>query len=153
MDAVVREARRDDVPRIVELLADDDLGRGREEIGPPLPQVYWAAFEALDADPRHLLLVAESDGTVVGTLQLSLIPGLSRRGAERGQIEAVRVAGDARGTGVGGLLVGHAIELARARGCRLVQLTTDARRADAHRFYSRLGFAPSHVGMKLDLRG
>jgi ribosomal protein S18 acetylase RimI-like enzyme len=147
----VRDARRDDVPRIVELLADDQLGAGREELTDPLPSAYWQAFEAIDADPRNRLLVAETAGRVVGTLQLTFVPGLSRCGSERAQIEAVRVAREARGAGLGQRLMREAIDRARARGCRLVQLTTDASRGDAHRFYEALGFAPTHVGMKLPL--
>jgi GNAT superfamily N-acetyltransferase len=144
----IRPAVADDVPLIVAMLADDPLGASRESPGDP---AYGLAFREIDADPRQVLAVAEVGGEVVGTLQLTFIPGLSRRGATRAQIEAVRVRADQRGTGLGGELVRWAIEEARTRGAAMVQLTTDATRVDAHRFYERLGFTPSHVGMKLPL--
>ncbi|HEX3783283.1 MAG TPA: GNAT family N-acetyltransferase [Pseudonocardiaceae bacterium] len=144
----VRRARRADLDEIVAMLADDELGAKREAPGDPR---YLAAFDALDADPNQFLAVAELDGEVVGTLQLSYLAGLSRIGATRAQIEAVRVRADQRGSGLGKMLFEWAIEQARQRGAVLVQLTTDASRADAHRFYERLGFVPSHVGMKLAL--
>ncbi|MFL6144381.1 MAG: GNAT family N-acetyltransferase [Labedaea sp.] len=142
----IRSARTEDVPDIVAMLADDPLGATRERPGDPR---YAVAFAELDADPRQLLVVAEAGGEVVGTLQLTLIPGLSRRGATRALIESVRVRSDQRGAGLGQRLVEWAIEQARQRGCALVQLTTDASRTEAHRFYARLGFTASHVGMKL----
>ncbi|HEX5114474.1 MAG TPA: GNAT family N-acetyltransferase [Pseudonocardiaceae bacterium] len=145
---VIRRARRADVPAIVALLADDPLGAGRERPGDP---AYLAAFDELAADPRQVLVVAESAGEVVGSLQLTFIPGLSRLGATRAQIEAVRVRSDMRGSGLGDALVRWAIDTARDHGCALVQLTTDVSRTDAHRFYRRLGFQPTHVGMKLAL--
>lgn len=150
-DVSFRRATEADVAAIVALLADDGLGRGRENAALPLDRRYLDAFAALDSDPNQLLVVAERDGTVVGCLQLTFIPGLSRLGMWRGQIEAVRVAASERGTGLGGAMVGWAIERCRARGCGLVQLTTDKTRADAHRFYERLGFVASHEGMKLAL--
>ncbi|HZU14713.1 MAG TPA: GNAT family N-acetyltransferase [Chloroflexota bacterium] len=150
---VIREAHRHDVPRMVELLAADQLGRTRECMDESSAPAYYRAFAAIDADPRTQLLVMEVAGQLVGTLQLNFLPGLSRGGAERAQIEAVRIAEEMRGQGLGHVLVGDAIERARRRGCRLVQLTTDRRRADAHRFYESLGFVPSHVGMKLSLEG
>lgn len=147
----IRDARRDDLPRIVELLAADQIGKHRESVtDPPAPE-YYAAFDAMELDPRTRLLVVEWDGQVVGTLQLNFLPGLSRRGAERAQIEAVRIAEEVRGQGLGRLLVEVAIQLARERGCRLVQLTSDLRREDARRFYTSLGFVHSHAGMKLPL--
>lgn len=150
-DVSFRRATEADVAAIVALLADDGLGRGRENPALPLGRRYLDAFAALDSDPNQLLVVAERDGTVVGCLQLTFIPGLSRLGMWRGQIEAVRVAASERSTGLGGAMVGWAIERCRARGCGLVQLTTDKTRADAHRFYERLGFVASHEGMKLAL--
>ncbi|HET9143441.1 GNAT family N-acetyltransferase [Actinophytocola sp.] len=144
----IRRARAADVAAIVAMLADDPLGAGRERPGDPR---YAEAFATLDADPHQLLAVAEADGEVVGTLQLTFIAGLSRIGATRAQIEAVRVRTDQRGGGLGQRLVEWAIEQARARGCAMVQLTTDVSRTDAHRFYTRLGFAATHVGMKLAL--
>ncbi len=143
-----RRARAEDVPAIVALLADDALGQAREAPGDP---AYAAAFAAIDRDPNQLLAVAEHDGAVVGTLQLSFLPGLSHRGAWRGEIEAVRVAAPLRGSGVGRLMLGWALAQCHARGCRLVQLTTNAARVDAQRFYEGLGFARSHLGYKLML--
>jgi 8-oxo-dGTP pyrophosphatase MutT (NUDIX family)/ribosomal protein S18 acetylase RimI-like enzyme len=145
----VRRATRNDVPAIVALLADDRLGAAREDAADL--SGYLAAFERIDADPAHLLVVADDGREVVGTLQLTVIPGLSRRGALRAQVEAVRVAGSQRGRGLGQALLLWAVEEARARGCSVVQLTTDKSRTDARRFYERLGFVSSHEGMKLTL--
>lgn len=131
------------------LLADDPLGAGREDASLPLSQDYMAAFDAILADANQLLAVADLGGRVVGTLQLSFIPGISRRGMWRGQIEAVRIAADQRREGLGQAMFEWAIEACRARGCALVQLTTDISRPDAHRFYERLGFVASHAGFKL----
>ena len=137
---------------IVELLAADQLGATRDGADDDEGlEPYRRAFEAIDADPAHLLLVAESGGEIVATMQLSFLPGLARRGALRAQIEAVRVRVDQRGSGLGGELMIWAIEEARRRGCALVQLTSDKRRTDAHRFYERLGFVASHEGFKLAL--
>ena len=147
----LRPARRDDVPAIVALLADDPLGRERETAGDTPPEPYWQAFDDIAAQHGNFLIVAERDRAIVGCLQFTLIPGLSRRGMKRGLIEAVRVAASCRGLGLGEKLVRHAIERARAAGCGLVQLTSDKSRPGAHRFYERLGFAASHVGFKLSL--
>jgi GNAT superfamily N-acetyltransferase len=150
--AVLREARREDVPAIVALIAADQLGATRDGVRDETDrEAYEQAFGAIDADPGHLLLVAESGGEVVGTIQLSFLPGLARRGALRAQIEAVRVAESTRGSGLGGAMMTWAIDEARRRGCALVQLTSDKSRTDAHRFYERLGFVASHEGMKLKL--
>ena len=143
---VIRRATAGDIPAIVAMLADDPLGAKRESPGDP---VYAAAFAEIDADPRQLLAVAVVDDQVAGTLQLTFIPGLSRRGATRALIEAVRVRADQRGSGLGRRLAEWAISTSRDRGAAMVQLTTDASRTDAHRFYERLGFVASHVGMKL----
>jgi GNAT superfamily N-acetyltransferase len=149
---LLREAVVEDVSAIVELLAADQLGANRdgadndEELRP-----YLNAFAALQADPAHVLLVAADGAEVVATMQLSLVPGLARRGALRAQIEAVRVRRDHRGRGLGAALFEWAIGEARRRRCALVQLTTDKSRADAHRFYERLGFEASHEGLKLYL--
>lgn len=148
---LIREAREVDLPAIVRLLADDELGRARERVEEPPVPAYLAAFRAIDGDPRHELLVVELAGEVVATAQLSFLPGLSHQGTERAQIEAVRVASDRRGAGIGRALLEWMIRRAEARGCRLVQLTTDKRRPDARRFYESLGFAASHEGMKLPL--
>jgi GNAT superfamily N-acetyltransferase len=149
---LLRRAEQRDIEAIVGLIAADQLGAARDGIRDEADlAAYRAAFEAIDADPAHLLLTAESEGRVVGTLQLSFLPGLARRGALRAQIEAVRVAASTRGSGLGAAMIGWAIEEARRRGCALVQLTTDKSRTDAHRFYQRLGFIASHEGMKLAL--
>jgi GNAT superfamily N-acetyltransferase len=145
---VLRRATAGDVPAIVALLTDDPLGAAREGSGLP---PYEAAFAAVDADPAHLLVVADDGGTVVGTLQLSFLPGLSRGGALRAQVEGVRVAAAARGRGLGEAMLRWCADEARRRGAALLQLTTDTRRPGAHRFYERLGYVPSHVGMKLEL--
>jgi GNAT superfamily N-acetyltransferase len=145
----IRRARREDVESIVRLLVDDQLGAGRDstdDLGP-----YLKAFEDIDADASQHLMVADLGGEVVGTLQLTIIPGLARKGALRGQVEAVRVRSDQRGGGLGGKLMDWAIDESRRRGCALVQLTSDQSRVDAHRFYLRLGFAASHQGFKLTL--
>ena len=152
-DVVLRPARRDDVAAIVALLADDELGAGREQVADPLPESYWRAFDAIEADDRNVLVVGDAGGRVVAVLQLTFIPGLTFAGGERAQIEGVRVAADRRGSGLGRRLVGWAVDEARSRGCRLVQLTTNKERAAARRFYESLGFAATHEGMKLDLGG
>ncbi|HQR20465.1 MAG TPA: GNAT family N-acetyltransferase [Burkholderiaceae bacterium] len=145
-----RRAQRADLPRLLELLADDALGKNREGVGSDDP-AYSRAFDTIDRDPNQQLLVAELDGRVVGMLQVTFFPGLSRRGAWRANIEAVRVDSSLRGRGIGTWLMNRAIEVARKRGCRLAQLTSDRRRTEAHRFYDRLGFRDSHVGYKLAL--
>lgn len=150
-NAVFRPAAASDLLSIVRLIADDGLGREREDVSEPLNPRYLEAFRAVQADPNQLLVVAERAGTVVGTFQLSFIPGVSRLGSWRGQIEAVRVAVSERGTGLGGQMIEWAIAECRRRGCALVQLTSDKSRADAHRFYERLGFTASHDGFKLTL--
>jgi ribosomal protein S18 acetylase RimI-like enzyme len=148
--ATIRPARRGDVPDIVAMLADDPLGRGRERLEDPLPLAYFSAFEAVEADKNIQLVVAESeDGAVVGCLQLCILPGLSSQGASRGLIEDVRVAARRRGQRIGEQMVRWAIDEARGKGCRLVELLTHQTRVDAQRFYVRLGFQPSHVGMTL----
>lgn len=146
---VFRRARTADLADIVALLADDALGQTREDAAHP--QSYAPAFAAIDQDSNQLLAVAERDGRVIGCMQLSFIPGLSRRGAWRGQIESVRVASSERGAGTGRVFFDWAIEQCRQRGCALVQLTTDKQRSDAHRFYEALGFKATHEGMKLNL--
>lgn len=145
-EPVFRRATAADLPAIVALLADDVLGAARERPGDP---AYDAAFEAIDADPNQLLAVVERAGQVVGCLQLTFLPGLSHRGMWRGQIESVRIAAGERGSGLGRSVFAWAIDQCRARGCGMVQLTTDKSRADARRFYEGLGFVASHEGMKL----
>lgn len=148
----IREAARDDVPAIVSMLADDELGRRREDPSAPLPEAYWTAYDAIATDPHNLLVVLD-DGEVVGTLQLTLIPHLTFRGGWRAQVEAVRVAAHRRGEGLGRLLLAWAVEEARRRGCHLIQLTTNVARPEAAAFYASLGFAHTHAGMKRYLTG
>ncbi|CAL9364684.1 MULTISPECIES: GNAT family N-acetyltransferase [Nocardiopsis] len=142
----IDRARAEDVAAIVAMLADDELGARREDPGNPAP--YLAAFEVIDADPHQFLAVARRGDRVVGTLQLTFLPGLSHRGATRAQVEAVRVHSDVRGGGLGTDLLAWAEEEARRRGAAMLQLTSDASREDAHRFYERLGYTASHVGFK-----
>ena len=150
-EIAVRRAGQDDVAAIVAMLADDPLGATREDLSTPVAATYLEAFRAIDADPNQYLAVMTDAGKVIGTLQLTFIPGLSRKGALRGQIEAVRVVAGSRGGGLGQRLFEWAIAECRNRGCRTVQLTTDKSRAEAHRFYDRLGFTASHIGYKLAL--
>ena len=146
----IRRARRDDVVAIVKMLADDALGGPRERLEDPLPACYFAAFDRVAADPNITLVVAEGDGgAVVGCLQLCILPGLSSQGTSRGLIEDVRVDSRLRGKRIGEQLVQWAVAEARSRGCKLVELLTNNSRLDAQRFYERLGFARSHVGMTL----
>ncbi|MFF7377776.1 GNAT family N-acetyltransferase [Streptomyces massasporeus] len=148
-DLEIRAAVADDVPAIVAMLADDPLGAQRESPDDLAP--YLSALERLSADPNQRLVVAVREGRVVGTLQLTIVPGLSRRGATRSIVEGVRIHADERGSGLGTELIEWAIEESRDQGCHLVQLTSDKTRADAHRFYERLGFTASHTGFKLQL--
>jgi len=152
LDLVFREAREPDLETLVGLLADDPLGKNREAMDLPLDPGYFAAFEAICADPNQELIVAETDeGHVVGMLQLTLIPSLTYIGSWRAQIEGVRVAKAARGEGVGKEMVAFAIQRAKARNCRLVQLTTDKQRPQALKFYLNLGMKATHEGLKLKL--
>lgn len=148
-DLDIRRATADDVPAIVAMLADDPLGAQRESPDDLAP--YLEALGRLSGDPNQCLMVAARGGRVVGTLQLTIIPGLSRRGATRSVIEGVRVHGDERGSGLGTELIAWAVDESRRRNCQLVQLTSDATREDAHRFYERLGFTGSHIGFKMAL--
>ncbi|MHC5232055.1 GNAT family N-acetyltransferase [Brucella sp. LJL56] len=147
----IRKAAAADVAAIVSMLADDALGAQREDANLPLRDSYRNAFAAIDADPNQLLAVVEHDGEIIGCMQISFIPGLSRMGMWRGQIESVRIASHIRGGGIGRQMIGWAIEQCRERGCGLVQLTTDKSRSDALRFYQSLGFTDSHEGLKLSL--
>ena len=148
----IRLATSEDVPDIVSLLADDPLGQQREDARSPLPAAYREAFAAIDADPNQALVVLEdAAGHVVGTSQLSFLRYLTYQGGLRAQIEAVRVAANRRGEGLGAMLFAWAIDEAKRRGAHVVQLTTDKQRPDARRFYEGLGFVASHEGMKLHL--
>ena len=148
-DLEIRAAVADDIPAIVGMLADDPLGAQRESPDDLTP--YLAALERLSGDPNQHLVVAVRDGRVVGTLQLTVIPGLSRKGSTRSIIEGVRIHADERGSGLGTQLIEWAVAESRRQNCQLVQLTSDNTRRDAHRFYERLGFTASHVGFKLAL--
>ena len=143
-----RPALIDDLPAIVGLLADDVLGEGREIIGPSLHSDYVNAFEAIDDDPNQVFVVFESEGVIIGCLQLSFIPGLSRQGAWRGQIESVRISSERRGAGLGQEMISWAVDICRKRDCRIIQLTSDKARKDAAEFYRALGFVASHEGFK-----
>ncbi|MDI1240631.1 MAG: GNAT family N-acetyltransferase [bacterium] len=146
-----RSAVIDDLPAIVRMLSDDFLGQQRERYEDPLPESYIKAFREIDADSNNELIVAELDGEVVGTLQLTYTPSISFRGGKRCTVESVRVDKKYRGQGIGREMMLWAIERAKDNGCVSMQLTTNNDRVDAHRFYESLGFSKSHVGMKLKL--
>lgn len=152
-DAIAcREAVRADLPAIIGLLNDDRFGQARNPVFDQEAARYEAAFDDILADPNNGYIVSERDGRLIGCYQLTFIRGLSYTGGTRAQIESVRIASDLRGSGLGSAMMRDAIERARARGCVLVQLTTDVRREHTRRFYERLGFAASHYGMKLWLQ-
>lgn len=148
---VVRRAIDSDLEALIDLLADDELGRNRELPARPLAKSYRDAFEEIAGDPNAELVVLERDGEIAGTLQLNFMRGIALQGARRAQIEAVRIHSSWRGRKLGEFLIRWAIERARERGCHVVQLTTNLARRDAHRFYERLGFRATHAGMKLAL--
>jgi GNAT superfamily N-acetyltransferase len=145
-ELISRRATPTDLPAMLALIADDVLGKNRD--ADPSDPVYKEAYEAINADRNQYLLLGELDGEVIAMLQITFIPGLSRRGALRANIEAVRVRSTLRNQGIGRWLMKQAIEIARERNCALVQLTSDARRSEAHSFYGQLGFVGSHVGFK-----
>ncbi len=147
----MREAREADLPGIVQMLSEDQMASHREAPELPLDPAYLEAFRVLDAAPDQMLAVAEIDGRLVGTMQISFLPGLAMRGAWRGQIEAVRIDSSVRGQGLGSRMIEWAVERCRERGCLLVQLTSNLARTDAHRFYEKLGWKKSHAGFKLML--
>ena len=146
-----RRAIETDMPAIVRMLADDEISAQRERFETPLPQTYYDAFEAIDRDPNNELIVAEMDGKVIGTLQLMFLPSISYQGGTRAQVESVRVVQHLRGQGIGAEMMEWALARARQRGCHMMQLTSHKSREDAHRFYERLGFTKSHIGMKISL--
>src|SRR5271155_21752 len=150
-DLIFRRATEADVPAIIRLLADDMLGASREAMGAESLPRYLAAFRAIDADANQFLLVVDDGAEIVGTLQLTFIAGLARGGLKRGLVEAVRVASDRRGEKIGEEVLAWAVDKCRQESCGIVQLTTDKSRTDAHRFYDRLGFEPSHIGYKMML--
>lgn len=145
----IRPARESDLAALISLYADDDIGVTREEGEPD--DAYARAFDAIQRDPNHVLVVGDQDGKFVATVLLSFLPGLSRHGSWRAQIQAMRVARALRGQGIGRVLLDWCVNEARKRGCNLVQLTSDKRRIDAHRFYEGAGFEPTHFGFKLSL--
>lgn len=149
----IRPAKKEDIPAIVQMIANDKLGRLRENFQSPLPSEYYDAFENIDASPNQELMVMEEDsGKIIGTLQLSFIQYLTYQGGTRAQIEAVRIHEDYRGKGIGQHLFEWAIQKAKEKGAHVVQLTTDKKRPDAINFYEKLGFKASHEGMKLHLQ-
>ena len=151
-ETAFRLAGRSDLPSIVRMLADDELGSQRERYEDPLPQAYYAAFEQIEVDPNHELVVAELNGEVIGTLHLMFLPSISFQGGLRAQIESVRVDKNYQNRGIGSEMMNWIINRAEERGAYMVQLTSHQSRADAHRFYERLGFKRSHLGMKLSLK-
>ena len=151
-DVIFRLATRADLSAIVRMLADDELGSQRERVENPLPESYSAAFEQINRDPNHELIVAEKDGDVIGTLHLMFLPSVSFQGGLRAQVESVRIDKRFQSRGIGSQMMKWAIERAQQRGAQMVQLTTHKSRVDAHRFYERLGFKGSHLGMKLSLK-
>ena len=151
-DVLFRLATCDDLPSIVRMLADDDLGSQREQYEDPLPGSYYWAFEMIHNDSNHELIVAERGGEVIGTLHLMFLPSISFRGALRSQVESVRVDKRFQNQGIGSEMMKWTIERAKQRGAQVIQLTTHKTRLDAHRFYERLGFKGSHLGMKFNLR-
>jgi ribosomal protein S18 acetylase RimI-like enzyme len=146
-----RQATAADLPAIIAGLADDELGRQRDNPALPLDKRYLDAFHAIVADPRQQFIVVERGGVIVGFFQLTFIPGLSNKGAWRGLVESVRVMASQRSKGIGEAMIRHAMALCREQGCAVLQLTTDKRRTDAHRFYRKLGFVGSHEGFKIVL--
>ena len=147
----IRDATNDDLVTIISMLADDPLGQSRESTVEPLDQNYQDAFDAIEEDINQVLAVVEVDNVIAGCLQLSFIPGLSRIGMWRAQIESVRIGKDFRDKGLGQVMIEWAIGEAKKRGCGLLQLTSDIQRPQAIRFYEKLGFVNSHAGMKLGL--
>jgi GNAT superfamily N-acetyltransferase len=152
VETLFRRARRADVPHIVRMLADDELGSQRECYETPLPEPYYKAFEEIDRDPNHELVVAEQNGEVIGILQLMFLPSLSYQGGLRSQVESVRIDRKYQNKGIGTEMMKYVIERAKMRGAHVMQLTSHQSRKDAHRFYERLGFKRTHAGMKLNLK-
>jgi len=151
-EILFRSARRADLPSIVRMLADDDLGSQRERYESPLPESYYSAFEQINNDPNHELIVAERNGEVIGTLHLMFLPSVSFQGGLRAQVESVRVDKRFQSQGIGSEMMKWSVERAKQRGAHVVQLTTHKTREEAHRFYERLGFKGMHLGMKLSLK-
>jgi GNAT superfamily N-acetyltransferase len=152
MTLTIREARETDLPALIALFAADPLGGHGDTLDPAAFSDYLAAFNTIAASPDQSLFVAELDGVVVGTFQTMITTSLTGRGASAMIIEAVQTRDDVRGQGIGARMIEYCITDARARDVRLVQLTSNATRKDAHRFYERLGFKPSHLGFKMRLK-
>jgi GNAT superfamily N-acetyltransferase len=149
---IFREATKHDLQAIVAMIADDDLGKTRENFQIPLPAAYVVAFENINRDENQELMVIENKGAeIIGTLQLSFIQYLTYKGGMRAQLEAVRIRKDNRGIGLGEKMVAWTIKRAKERNAHVLQLTTDKNRPEAIRFYKKLGFTDSHEGMKLHL--
>ena len=146
-----RRAIDSDLPGIVAMLADDELGCKREDTSIPLNAKYIGAFKGIEKDSNQMLVVVEENGALVGCLQLTFVPGLSRLGMWRGQIESVRIDSRSRGKGLGRKMIEWAIAECRKRGCGLVQLTSDKSRDKARHFYESMGFSATHEGLKLNL--
>ena len=145
-----RKAKKDDVPKIVKMIANDKLGKLREDYQEPLPEKYYQAFENIDSDINQELIVIENEeNAIIGTLQLTFVQYLTYQGGIRAQIEAVRIREDYREKGIGEKLINWAINRSKEKGAHLLQLTTDKKRPDALKFYEKLGFTASHEGMKL----
>ena len=152
MPVLLRNATADDLPEIVRMLADDFLGHIRERYEEPLPESYVNALREIEADANNELIVGESNGEIVGTLQLTYTPSISFQGGKRATVESVRVDEQHRGKGIGHEMMLWAINRAKQNGCVSMQLTTNAERTDAHRFYQNLGFSGTHLGMKIKLK-
>lgn len=146
-----REARKEDLEQIIQMLADDELGKSRERYEQPLPSAYTEAFEAIERDTNNELIVSCIDDKVIAVLQLTFTPYLTYQGGIRATIEGVRTSKEMRGKGIGAELIQWAISRAKGRGCHVVQLTTDKKRPEALRFYEKLGFSNTHEGLKLHL--
>ncbi len=151
MNISYREARQEDLPQLIEMLANDQLGATREDTSTPLNSAYQIAFKSINADPNNELIIVESGDQLIGMLQLTYIPYLSHTGAWRCLVEAVRVHKDCRGQGLGTEIFKWVIKQAKARKCYMIQLTSNKQRTEALRFYKKLGFTPSHEGFKLIL--
>jgi ribosomal protein S18 acetylase RimI-like enzyme len=152
MSLTFRIATIDDLPSIVQLLADDFLGQQREDLSEPLNENYIKAFREMESDPNNELIVAELDGEIVGTLQLLITPSLSYKGGKRSRVESVRVDSNLRGQSIGREMMFWAIERAKEKGCISMELSSHNERKDAHRFYEKLGFSNGHIGMKMSLK-
>lgn len=151
MNLIFRKADRADVPEIVRLLTEDELGSSREQYSEIIPDSYYAAFDRINADKNNCLVTIELDGKIIGTLQLTFTTYMTYQGGRRAQIEGVRIDKDVRGKGIGQAMIEWAINKAREEGCHLIQLTTDKKRPDALKFYERIGFIASHEGLKYHL--